>query len=183
MISPFKLFARRRYLPVSQTLNNTVEGVVKFWLRSTVIDIAKVQHSVLSRAASRRQRLGIPSSQLLLEGSQTQSGETPLTEKRIHSLTHDFLELYEMNSSVIQLVNMSSYNVQNKTYVLLPQENYSWCVSSVDDRGKLSKTVVTPRQLGHSIEAMFGTVKTDRVLEPELIMALCRHYEMMWNNG
>jgi hypothetical protein len=53
----------------------------------------------------------------------------------------------------------------------------------VDDRGKLSKTVVTPRQLGHSIEAMFGTVKTDRVLEPELIMALCRHYEMMWNNG
>lgn len=194
MLSQLKLLTRRKYHPVSQTLNNTVERVVKFWLRSTVVDIRSVQCSQtlrdgkkpLSRAEHRRQKMGIPTERPILEKSSPEKGMgPPLTEKIIHSLSHDFLELYELNSSVIQLVNMSSYRVHNKTYVLIPHGDYGWCVSSVDDCGKLSKIIVTPRQLGYSIHAMFGLKATNTptgIVEPELVMALCRHYEMMWSS-
>ncbi len=195
-----KFLLRRRYQAVTQTLNASVERVVKFWLRSTVVKLEQTHQTnqtnqtnqtKLSRAEQRRlrqQQLGIPQDRPLSDrpGDNVQLSLCPnyptLTEKEIHSLSRDFLELYEMNSSVIQLVNISSYRVQDKTYVLSPQNDYSWYISSVDNHGKLSKYGVTPRQLGHSIEAMFGVVKNDKVLEPELLMALCRHYEMMWVN-
>jgi hypothetical protein len=193
MLSQLKLLTRRKYHPVSQTLNNTVERVVKFWLRSTVVDIRSVQASHIrtgkniSRAEHRRQKLGIPAETPIIDKSNSEPGNAPpLTEKIIHSLAHDFLELYELNSSVIQLVNMSSYRVHNKTYVLLPHEDYGWCVSSIDEVGKLSKIIVTPSQLGNSIQSMFSLTApsvnriSKGVVEPEMIMAICRHYEMMW---
>lgn len=181
-----KFLTRNKYRRVSQTLNLSVDRVVKFWLRSTVVGSQTVSQAGpvgdgFSRAEYRRQmqlQKGFPRDQpLALTAGQ---GGRVLTEKDIHSLTRDFLELYEMNSSVIQMVNISSYRVHEKTYVFSPQERYSWYVSSVDSCGKLSKYEVTPSQLGHSLEAMFGVVKTDKIVEPELLMALCRHYEMMW---
>ena len=141
----------RKYKQVAQIEVENISHLVKFWLDN-------IKHYLSSSKDKHLNAISFDTKTLLA----------------------DFISLYELNRAAFNRVDNSQVTIRSKTIILSPLKKFRWQISCIDSQVNgtgVSRHNVGPTELGMSILGMFAVANFRRVIDPDILMAICYYYD------